>query len=73
MTYRPPSTKLLRPMPADFPEIFVRGGWRMAERLLDRRTDVLVKWLEMAGSDRLKRLRREYLRGDVSAVERVRL
>ncbi len=68
--YRPPSTKLLPPMPPEFPVIFVKGGWRLAEHLYGARTDLLVKWMEIAGADRLRGLRREYQRGDRSALER---
>lgn len=71
-TYHPPSTKAPKPMPPEFPEMFVKGGWRMAEHLTGARTDLLLKWMEQAGPERLRTLRREYVRGDKTALERVR-
>ncbi len=58
-------------MPPEFPEMFVKGGWRLAEHLTGARTDLLLKWREIAGAERLDQLRKEYLRGDKTALERV--
>lgn len=66
------STKVLPPVPPEFGAVFVEKGWRGIERMYGARTDLLVKWREMAGGARLDELRREYLRGDVSAVGRVK-
>lgn len=69
--YRPPSTKLPKPPPPEFDEMFVKGGWRHVEHLTGARTDLLLKWLAQRGADRLRDLRRRYLRGDVAALREV--
>lgn len=73
MTYRPPSTKCPNPPPRDFAEVYVRGGWQLVEHLLGARTDTHVKWLALVGADRVRALRREYLKGDSTAIDRARL
>lgn len=41
------------PVPPDFAEVFVKGGWRLAERLYGASTPVLQKWIAMSGGREL--------------------
>lgn len=50
------------PCPPEFAEIFIRGGWRDVERHYGARTDLLLKWIEMSGGEKLYRKRREFMR-----------
>ena len=57
-TYRPPSTKVIPPAPADYRENFERGGWRLVERLYGARTDLHLKWQQENAGLTAKPLRR---------------
>lgn len=57
--------------PPDFGFVFVKYGWRGVEHFFGARTPVNVRWLNECGRDRIKPLRRRYMRGDVSALEEV--
>ncbi|WP_010337794.1 hypothetical protein [Sphingobium yanoikuyae] len=62
--HRRPSSKLIPPLPPEFAQQFVEGGWRRIERVYGARNDLVRKWIAMAGGEReLKRLRREYMAG----------
>jgi hypothetical protein len=56
--YRKPSTKILPPPPPEFAENFIKGGWRLVERLYGARTDLLLKWIELSGGEDLHARRR---------------
>lgn len=47
MSMRPP--RPYPPMPPEFIDEFIKGGWRRVERLYNVRTDLMVKWLNDAG------------------------
>jgi hypothetical protein len=64
--YRQPSTKALPPVPPNFAENFIRGGWRQIERMYGCRDDRLIKWQILAGGERLNRARTEYRFGRVT-------
>lgn len=49
--------------PAEFAEVFKRGGYRMVEHLFGSRTSVNVLFREMCGGDALIAERREVRRG----------
>lgn len=58
-------TALLRQVPACPPEFaaeFIAGGWRRVERIYNARTDLLLKWIEMSGGEKLYASRREFMR-----------
>ena len=50
------------PVPPYFADDFVRGGWREVERLYGARTDLLLKWIELSGGEKLYQRRREHMR-----------
>lgn len=54
-TYRPPSTKVIPPAPAEYRENFEKGGWRLVERLYGARTDLHLKWQQMTGCQSRRR------------------
>jgi hypothetical protein len=68
ITYRGPSTKAVPPVPPNFVENFIVGGWRKIERMYGARDDRLLKWIEMSGGDDLYRARLERRRGAAVAV-----
>jgi len=59
------------PAPEGFAARFIRDGWRGIERFYGARTDVSTRWVEESGGDRLKELRKRYLRGDLSVLDEV--
>lgn len=63
--------EFLQKCPVDFPRVFVQHGWRGIERIFGARTGVNVRWLNEFGADRLKALRKRYMRGDLSALDEV--
>ena len=69
--YARPSSKRVPPVPPEFVQQFVEGGWRRIERVYGGRNDLVRKWMVMAGGERkMKAMRREYLlkaRGEVRA------
>lgn len=50
------------PVPPGFADSFVLGGWRQVERLYGARTDLLLKWIELSGGERLLAERRQHMR-----------
>lgn len=50
------------PVPPNFGEAFVRGGWREIEEHYGARTDLLLKWIEMSGGESLYERRRQHMR-----------
>lgn len=54
------------PVPPEFEQEFVTGGWRRVERLYNARTDLLWKWIHMSGGDALIQKRRAFQRGEVA-------
>jgi hypothetical protein len=61
-TYRRHSSKRLPPVPPEFVEQFVLGGYRRIERIYGGRNDLVRKWIEMSGGESvLKAKRREHL------------
>lgn len=62
---------LIRKMPLDFPRVFVEHGWRGIERIFGARTGINVRWINEYGGDRLRALRRRYMKGDESALGEV--
>lgn len=62
MTYRRPPTHALRPVPPEFADEFIRGGWRRIEHLFGARDDVHLQWIELSGGDELHRRRREFVK-----------
>jgi hypothetical protein len=59
--------------PMDFEAVFIQQGWRGVERIFGARTTVNLRWMDECGRDRLKVLRRRYMRGDSSALEEVKV
>lgn len=60
--YRRHSSKRLPPVPPEFVEQFVIGGYRRIERIYGGRNDLVRKWMEMAGGEHmLKAMRRARL------------
>ncbi len=48
---------IVRTIPAPPPEFaseFAKGGWRRVERLYGARTDLIRKWVEITGADKLR-------------------
>jgi hypothetical protein len=60
------STKVIPPVPPEFENEFVAGGWRRVERLYGARTDRLMAWIERSGGETLFARRRAAL---VTAVK----
>jgi hypothetical protein len=52
----------VRPCPPDFPEIFIREGWRGVELEFGAHTRVNKRWLAECGGDRLKQERQAFLK-----------
>lgn len=69
IAYRPYQ---IEPVPHDFAEQFVIGGWRRVENVFGMRTAVVLRWLDECGRARLDGLRARYRRGDLSALDEVR-
>lgn len=62
MKWRRPSSRLVPPVPAEFVQQFIEGGWRRIERVYGRRNDLVRKWIVLVGGERdLKAKRREWL------------
>lgn len=60
-TYRRYSSRRIPPVPAEFVQQFLEGGWRRIERVYGGRNDLVRKWIAMAGGEvELKRMRREF-------------
>jgi len=59
------------PAPEGFASRFVKDGWRGIERYYGARTDIMLRWLNECDKERLRTLRRRYMRGDVTALEEV--
>lgn len=55
--YRSPPTKALPPLPPGFRDNFIRGGWRLCERMYGCRTDRLLAWHQKAGGEELNAAR----------------
>ena len=60
MSCRLPGRK--RPMPQDFPDMFVRLGWEAIEDHYDTGQTVVKRWMREFGEFRLIELRRAYMR-----------
>lgn len=67
--YNAPISSIPKRVPPEFAQVFVRGGWRLMERLYGARTDANVKWLEVAGAARLRQLRKAWLHGEAAALK----
>jgi len=50
-----------RPMPADFPKLFVELGWGGVGAALFAHRRSVTRWLEQAGAEDLRQKRREFL------------
>lgn len=49
------------PVPPEFVQQFMEGGWRRIERVYGGRNDLVRKWIALAGGEiALKRMRREW-------------
>lgn len=59
------------PAPEGFAARFVKDGWRGIERYYGARTARNHRWLNECGKERLKELRRRYLKGDLAALDEV--
>ena len=60
--YARPSSKRVPPLPPEFVQQFVEGGWRRIERVYGGRNDLVRKWMVLAGGERkMKAMRREHL------------
>ena len=66
-------TKPFEPAPQRFPDVFVKFGWRGVERYFGARSDRNLRWLKECGQDRLIGLRQRYMRGDLGALDEVRV
>ncbi|TZG25595.1 hypothetical protein [Sphingomonas montanisoli] len=62
IAYRPPSTRIMPPPPAEFADEFVKGGHRRVERLYGARSDLLNKWIEISGGKDLYARRAAHMR-----------
>lgn len=61
--FRQPSRRI-PPVPPEFVQQFIEGGWRRIERIYGARNDLMRKWIALAGGERhLKSLRRAYRQG----------
>lgn len=62
MTWKRPPSRLVPPVPENFVQNFMEGGWRRIERIYGARNDLVRKWIVMCGGEReLKAKRRAYL------------
>ena len=61
------------PTPEGFAVRFVKGGWRAIEHYYGPNNEVRNRWMKELGKDRLIALRQRYLRGDLSALDEVRV
>lgn len=55
------TARSMPPVPDEFDENYISGGWRKLERVYGARTTLLLKWMEIRGRERLDALRREYM------------
>lgn len=53
----------IEPVPPEFRQQFLDGGWRRVERLYGARTSLLNKWLVICGFEQVKAERRVAKRG----------
>lgn len=59
--YRRYSSRRIPPVPPEFVQQFLIGGWRQIERIYGGRNDLVRKWIALAGGEvELKRRRREW-------------
>jgi hypothetical protein len=74
IAYRPPPTRVIPPVPPEFPAEFIAGGWRRVERLYGARTDLLLKWVQLSGGQSLYAARAAHMRqtGKSGACRNVR-
>ncbi|QEH79927.1 hypothetical protein EIK56_18025 [Sphingomonas sp. C8-2] len=60
--YRRYSSRRIPPVPIEFVDQFLEGGYRRIERIYGGRNDLVRKWMEMAGGEHvLKAMRRARL------------
>jgi len=57
----------VRPCPADFPDVFIREGWRGVELEFGARTAVNKRWLHECGGEALRQRRAEFLKSRTRA------
>ena len=60
--FRSPPTKTLPPLPPGFRDNFIKGGWRLCERMYGCRTDRLLAWHQIAGGVALDAERKRAMR-----------
>lgn len=53
---------LVPSIPWGFEDEFVRAGWRGVERAFGAPTDLLLRWIDLCGRERLYRKRAEHVR-----------
>ena len=52
---------LYRPVPDDFPDVFVRVGWLGIEQHYRAHAKTIKRWLQMCGEEALKEQRARYV------------